>query len=258
MDKKQLEDMIEPSTMQKFNEINEIYKQMDPLYQIRNSSKMMEQNARISSASNVGEIARKALQQSGLNFNSFENQSTIARYADSGFHNAIMPQNTFLEMTKGVSAYNNIMSVRESMIHSIGGNSVYENILESVNLLRDSIEPYRSVFDAARTLFEASESFKVVRELQSQVALANSISSEYSGIFKQLDSLRNLESFKAISRLKNFPKDSVWQQDYSELPEITEISIVEAKKIDAEISDEILSVNDFNDLSEETQNSLKG
>jgi hypothetical protein len=92
---------------------------------------------------------------------------------------------------------------------------------------------------------------------QSQFGDLNSIISAAANAFKQYNQFDELESFKAISRLKNFPRDSVWQQDYSEGHEITESSIVEAKKIDAEISDEIISVNDFNDLSEETQNSLK-
>lgn len=170
---------------------------------------------------------------------------------------AIAVQDTFLEMTKGMSAYNNsLMSVKERMIQSIGGTSVYEDMMASANLVRKSIEPYRSAFDAVRTSFEASESFKVARELQSQAFLANSLLSEYSSVFKQFESLRNLESFKAISRLENFPSDKAGTQSYDKTREITEDSLAEAKSIDASISDEVSSVDDFNELSEDRQSIL--
>ena len=251
-----------PSMLEMSEMFDKVQSQMNPLsYQLEKLNSIQgiaNQYEHLNPAVNIANIARKAVQPVDFASSNVVDHIAVAMNTQLRVPKAMAVQDNFLEMTKGMSAYNNsIMSVRESLIQSTGGTSVYENMMSSVNLIRDSLEPYRSVFDAARTSFEASESFKITRELQSQVALANSISSEYSGIFKQLDSLRNLESFKAISRLKNFPKDSVWQQDDSELPEITEISIVEAKKIDAEISDEILSVNDFNDLSEETQNSLK-
>lgn len=258
MDKKKLEDIFKPSVMERMNEIQ---RQIDPLHQIRSSSKiseMMEKNTRVSSVANIGEIARKSFQQSSLDFISLENQSTIARYADLGFQNTIMPQDTFLEMTKGMSAYNNdLTSVKERMIQSIGGTSVYEDMMASANLVRKSIEPYRGAFDTARILFEASEPFRLAKELKSQATLANSLSSEYSKVFEQFESVRNLESFKAITRLKNFPKEKAWTKNYDEVREITEDSLAEAKTIDARISDEVASVDDFNELSEKTQDSLK-
>lgn len=257
MDKKKLEDIFKPSVMERMNEIQ---RQIDPLHQIRSSTKiseMMEKNARVSSVANIGEIARKAFQQSGLDFISLENQSMIARYADLGFQNTIMPQDTFLEMTKGMSANNNdLMSVKERMIQSIGGTSVYEDMIASANLVRRSIEPYRGTFDKARILFEASEPFSLAREIKSQATSANFLSSEYSKIFEQFESVHNLESFKAITRLKNFPSEKLWTKNYDEALEIKEDSLAEAKNIDAMISDEVSSVDDFNDLSEKIQRSL--
>ncbi|AAZ17884.1 hypothetical protein Psyc_0010 [Psychrobacter arcticus 273-4] len=256
MDKKQLEDIFKPSVMERMNEIQ---RQIDPLHQIRSSSKiseMMGKNARVSSVANIGEIARKASQQSGLDFASFENQSTIARYADLGFQDMVALQDTFLEARRGLSAYSDTLSMKDRMIQSIGGNNAYKDMMASFSQFRESIEPLKGSFNAARAIFETSESFKLVKEIQSQAALVNSLSSEYSSVFKQFESLRNLESFKAISRLENFPNDKVWTQNYDKAREITEDSLAEAKNIDASISDEVSSVDDFNKLSEERQSIL--
>ncbi|MGP5548608.1 hypothetical protein, partial [Psychrobacter alimentarius] len=209
------------------------------------------------SAASIVDIANKAVQPVDFASSSVVDQSVIAMNAQLRAPEAIAVQDTFLEMTKGMSAYNNsLMSVKERMIQSIGGTSVYEDMMASANLVRKSIEPYRSAFDAVRTSFEASESFKVARELQSQAFLANSLLSEYSSVFKQFESLRNLESFKAISRLENFPSDKAGTQSYDKTREITEDSLAEAKSIDASISDEVSSVDDFNELSEDRQSIL--
>lgn len=259
MDKKQLKDMIEPSIMQRVNEINEIHKKIDPLYQIKNPSKISEiteQNARISSALSIGEIAKTASERSSLFSTNFENQSTIARYADLRSQEMMVFQDTFLKIPKEVSAYNNIMTVRESIIKSIGGNSAYKDMMASVNLARKSMEPLRDSLNTAGKAFNGNEFVNLVRELQTSRIISESALSEYSGIFEQFESLRNLESFKAISRLKNFPNDKVWAQNYDKAFEITEDSLAEAKNIDARISDEVSSVDDFNDLSEEAKGSL--
>ena len=211
-----------PSMLEMFDKVQS---QMNPLsYQIEKFNSIQgiaSQYEHVSPAESLGEIVRKAVQPVDFAFSSIVDHRTIAMNAQLRVPEAMAVQDNFLEMTKGMSAYNNsLMSLRDSLIQSTGGTSVYENMMSSVNLIRDSLQPYRSAFDTVRTSFEASESFRLARELQSRVALANSISSEYSSIFEQFESLRNLESFKAISRLKNFPKDSVWQKDYSEVHEI--------------------------------------
>ena len=260
MNKKQLEDMIvEPSIMQRVDEINQIYKKMDPLYQIRNSSRiseMMEQNVSISSVSNIGEIARKAFQESRLDFTSFKNQSAIAMAADLGVQNTITPQDTFLEMTKGMSAYNNVMSARERMIQSMGGTNFYEDMMGSVNLARKSIEPFIDSFNAAHNVFKTSEISTLVSYFQSQNALTNSVLSDYASIFKQVESLHSLESFKAISRLRNFPLEGVIPNESDSLFEIDNVIDETILELDAEISDELSLIEDFNELSEERRTIL--
>ena len=250
-----------PSMLEMSEMFDKVQSQISPLsYQLEKLNSIqgiVNQYKHLNPAVNIADIARKAVQPVGFASSSVVDHSAIAMNAQLRVPEAMAVQDTFLEMTKGMSAYNNsLMSVRESLIQSTGGTSVYENMMSSVNLIRDSLEPYRSAFDAVRTSFEASETFKLARELQSQVALANSFSSEYSSLFEQFDSLRNLESFKAISRLENFPSDKVRTQNYSEKREITEDTLAEAKVIDASIKDEVSSVNDFNALSEDRQNIL--
>ena len=80
--------------------------------------------------------------------------------------------------------------------------------------------------------------------------------SKATEIFKYYEQFGELESFKAISRLENFPNYKVWTQNYYKARDITEDSLAEAKNIDASISDEVSSVDDFNKLSEERQSIL--
>ena len=250
-----------PSMLEMSEIFDKVQSQMNPLsYQLEKLNSIqgiVNQYEHLNPAVNIADIARKAVLPVDFASSSFLDHSAIAMNAQLRVPEAMAVQDTFLEMTKGMSAYNNsLMSVRESLIQSTGGTIVYENMMSSVNLIRDLLEPYRSTFDAVRTSFELSEPFKLARELQSQVALTNSLSSEYSSLFEQFDSLRNLESFKAISRLENFPSDKVRTQNYSEKREITEDSLAEAKVIDASIKDEVSSVDDFNALSEDRQNIL--
>lgn len=259
MDKKQLDNMIGSSIMHRANEINEINKQIDPLYEIRNSlkiSEIMEQHSRLNLDSSIAEIAKKAFQQSGLDFTSFENQSTIAMAAGLGVQNPITPQDTFLEMTKGMSAYNNFMSVRERMIQSMGGTNFYEDIMGSVNLARKAIEPFRDSFNAAHNVIKTNEISTLVSYFQSQNALTNSVLSDYASIFKQVESLHSLESFKAISRLKNFPLEGIIPNESDSLFEIDNVIDETVLELDAEISDELSLIEDFNELSEERRTIL--
>lgn len=218
--------------------------------------KMASQHELSSSAINIAGVANKAFQQSSLASINVVDHSAIAMQAQLRIPEAIAFKDTFLEMTKGMNAYNSVMSVRESMIHSMGGNSVYENMMESVNLVSNSVEPYRTAFDTARTLFAASESFKLIKDFQSQAVLADPFFSEYAGVFKQFESIHNLDSFKVISSLKNFPFEDVVRNNFDYLTELKESSDETILELDLEISERLSLVDDFNDLSIENQNFL--
>ena len=238
--KKQLENMIEPSVIQRVNELNEISKQTDPLYQIRNSLEIMKKNSHLNSAISIGEIARKAFQQADLDFASFENQNAIARFTQSRAEGTVAFQDTFLELRKGLSAYNNAMSVRDRVIQSMGGMNVHTDIIASVNLARNSVKSYRSTFDTAHSVFRTSEISRFVRDIQSQKAITNSILSDYAGVFKQVESLRNLESFQSIFRLNDFQFEEVISTSLTQ-EDLTSFSEKPISEIESDLSDEIKS-----------------
>lgn len=137
--------------------------------------KMASQHGLPNSAVNIADIANKVAQTLSLASSNVVDQSVIARQAQLSIPEAIAFKDTLLGMKEGQSAYSSIMSARESLIQSKGGTSVYENMMSSVNLIRDSLEPYRSAFDAVRTSFEASEMSKLVGDIQSQKAITNSV-----------------------------------------------------------------------------------
>ena len=251
-----------PSMLEMSEMFDKVQSQINPLsynFEKLNSIQgIASQYGHLNSATSIADIASKAVRPVDFASINVVNHSALANCDQLRFSEAMAVQDTFLEMTRGMNAYNSsFISLRESLIQSTGGTNVYENMMSSVNLIRDSLEPYRSAFDALRNSFEASESFKIARELQSKDFLPNSLSAEYLTVFEQLESLRNLESFKAISRLKNFPNDKIWTQDYDKGYEVTEDFLTEVKTIDARISDEISSVDDFNELSETSKNSLE-
>ncbi len=253
--KKQLENMIEPSVIQRVNELNEISKQTDPLYQIRNSLEIMKKNSHLNSAISIGEIARKAFQQADLDFASFENQNAIARFTQSRAEGTVAFQDTFLELRKGLSAYNNAMSVRDRVIQSMGGMNVHTDIIASVNLARNSVKSYRSTFDTAHSVFRTSEISRFVRDIQSQKAITNSILSDYAGVFKQVESLRNLESFQSIFRLNDFQFEEVISTSLTQ-EDLTSFSEKPISEIESDLSDEIKSGNDFSLYSDKAKKIL--
>lgn len=123
--------------------------------------------------------------------------------------------------------------------------------------MRESLEPWRDSISIAGKAFNGSEFADLVRELQTARIIPKSTLSEFAGIVEQLESLSGLDSFKAVSRLKNFPNEKLRMQHYGEATSLTEDSLSEVKKIDARISDEISSVDDFNDLTENTRHDLE-
>ncbi|MGP5202390.1 hypothetical protein ACTXKB_06485 [Psychrobacter aquimaris] len=246
-----------PSMLEMSEMVDKIQRQLNPLsFGGKAIDSIMPRMAKYEQLNSAASIARKAIQPVDFVSSSVVDHSAIAMNAQLRVPEAMTVQDTFLEMTKGMSTYDNsLMSVRDSLIQSMGGNSVYENMMSSVNLIRDSLEPYRSTFDAVRTSFEASETFKLVRELQAQVALANSFSSEYSSLFEQFDSLRNLESFQSIFRLNDVQFEEVISTNLTQ-EDITNFSSKPISEIDSDLSDEIESGKDFILYSEKAKKIL--
>ncbi|WP_352339436.1 hypothetical protein [Psychrobacter sp. 16-MNA-CIBAN-0192] len=249
-------------SMLEMNEVFDKFKsQTNPLsYHLEKSNSLLgiaSQYEHLNSAVSIGEIARKAFQQSDLVSNNLVTSSVLASHVQLKSQEVTALQDNFLHITGGLSANNNVMLAAESTMKGMGRDNAYKDAMASFSRFRKSLEPLRDALNTAGKTFNGSEFSNLVRELQTSRIIPESTLSEYAGIVKQFDSLRNLESFKAISRLENFPNDKLWTQDYDKKHGITEDFLAEVKKIDERISDEVSSVDDFNDLSENSQRSLE-
>ena len=133
-------------------------------------------------------------------------------------------------------------------------NSINKSLFESIKLNTALID----AFEATHLGLKPATQFILPKSFTSknQIGDLSSIMSKTTEIFKYYEQFGELESFKAISRLENLPNYKVWTQKYYKAREITEDSLAEAKNIDASISDEVSSVDDFNKLSEERQSIL--
>ena len=223
MDKKQLEDIVESSATINFDKIQ---KQLDPV-----SSIFRESNKTLKNLEDLGPM--KVLNQYQAT------QGLMEQYTKNfTLNDAYLNNDTIRTMRELLGSISHKILASEALKL----NTSLQRTLETAHMA--SKPPTQFIFPKGW-------------DSGSKVSESNSVMSKITKSIEQYNQFSKLESFKAISRLKNFPKDSVWQQGYSELPEITESSIVEAKKIDAEISDEISSVDDFNDLTENSQRSLE-
>lgn len=222
MDIKQLEEMIEPSAMKMASENQARLDSLSYATTLVDLSKLVRD---LDPAKRwAGPIAT---------------QDLLSELSKTFFQNNLVVDDSITEMTKKLTESN---SLNTRLFESVKLNKALVDAFEVTQL---GLKP--------RTQFILPEGFTS----KSQIGDLSSVISKATEAFKQYDKFSELESFKAISRLENFPNDKVRTQNYYEAPEITEDSLAEAKNIDAMISDEVSSVDDFNDLSEETQKSLK-
>jgi hypothetical protein len=261
MDEEPIKEHRLPSMLEISEMFDKVQSQMNPLsYQLEKINSIQgiaSQYERLNPTVSIADIARKAVQPVDFASSSVVDHSAIAMNAQLRVPEAMAVQDTFLHITGSLSANNNVMRAAESARQGMDRNNVYKDAMKSFSQFRKSIEPLRDSLNTVGKAFNGSEFANLVRELQTSRIITESTISEYAGIVKQLESLRNLESFKAIYRLKNFPNEELWIQNYDEATRLIEDSLAEVQKIDARISDEVSSVDDFNDLSETTQKSLK-
>lgn len=252
---------MQPTVMEISEMFDKVQSQMNPLsYQLERLNSIQgiaSQYEHLNPTVSIGEIARKAFEKSNLVPNNTVASSILASHGKFESQEATALQNNFLQITGDLRANNNVMLAAESAMQGMDRSNICKDAMASFSQLRKSIEPLRNSFNTAGKAFNGSEFANLVRELQTSRIIPESTISEYAGIIKQFGSLRNLESFKAIYRLKNFPNEKLWIQNYDEATRLTEVSLAEVQRIDARISDEISSVDDFNDLTENTRHDLE-
>lgn len=265
MDKKRLEDMIKPSVMESFNKI---HTSIDPLYKVRNSLSTLEvakQYEHMNSISSVGKIARKTFQHSGLDIASLENQSIAARFSQLQAEKGVDFQYLGLEATKGMNTFDDIISttarplgLADSVYLTAQRNSIASQAIFSI-YGRGNIEKVMSDINLT-THFPASmyEQLDIANRYKDlfPLSMVNSFAAKQAVAFKQFDQFSVLESFKALSRLENFPFNSIMTTESDSIPDLEESASVTVLQLDSEISNELSTVNDFNQLSEERRTIL--
>lgn len=121
-----------------------------------------------------------------------------------------------------------------------------------------ALKSFRSVAESTRLSAIAFQQTETAKQLQSLAVSSQlaSIALKQSEAFKNISQLSNLASFKALSSLENSPffeNSALAFSPENTFSEALDESLIE---IDAEVSEEISSVTDFNALSEKTKSIL--
>ena len=132
-------------------------------------------------------------------------------------------------------------SLNPSLLESIKSNDAFIDILKATHL---GLKP--------RTQFILPKGFTS----NDQIGELSSVISKATEFFKQYEQLDELESFKAISRLDNFPFEDIESINLVRLPDSKEKISKTIVELDSEISDELSLIEDFNELSEEKRTIL--
>lgn len=130
-------------------------------------------------------------------------------------------------------------------------------IIENDAFFKDT----ESALSLTKAFETALSSYKASTQIISLEGFANeSQISELGNIVSHtteaLNQFSNLESFKAISRLENFPFQSLKPNKSNKSNSLSELDdniIEDIEKLDTEISEELILVGDFNQLSDESQ-----
>ena len=122
----------------------------------------------------------------------------------------------------------------------------------------EALKSFRSIVEPTRLsaiAFQQSETAKQLQNLAESSQLA-SIALKQAEAFKNISQINNLASFKALSSLENSPFFKSSALAFSPEMAFSEALDESLIEIDAEVSEEISSVTDFNALSERTKNIL--
>lgn len=165
-------------------------------------------------------------------------QDLLSQLTQSFPQNNLAISNATLEMAKSLAELSNSNT---SLFESIKLNTALINALEATHL---GLKP--------ATQFILPEGFAS----KNQIGDLSSVISKATEVLKQYNQFSELESFKAIPRLKNFPFEDLGRNNFDYLTELKESSDETILELDLEISEKLSLVDDFNDLSIENQNFL--
>lgn len=144
-----------------------------------------------------------------------------------------------------------IVGIVKSLAES---NSINKSLFESIKLNTALIDAFEATHLGLKpaTQFILPEGFTS----KNKIGDLSSVISKAAEVFKQYEQFGELESFKAISRLDNFPFEDIKSINLVRLPDSEEKISKTIIELDSEISDELSLVDDFNELSEERRTIL--
>lgn len=222
MDIKKLEEMREPSAIKMAKE-NQA--RLDSIYQSTGAT------------DNLLKIA-KDLDYSKRLTGNIATQDLLSELSKTFFQNNLVIDDSITEMAKKLTESN---SLNTRLFESVKLNKALVDAFEVTQL---GLKP--------RTQFILPEGFIS----KSQIDGLSSVISKATEAFKQYDKFSALESFKAISSLKNFPFEAVVRNNFDDSTELKESPDENILELDLEISERLSLVDDFNDLSIENQSFL--
>lgn len=122
----------------------------------------------------------------------------------------------------------------------------------------EALKSFKSIAESTRLSAIAIQHSEAAKQLQSLAASSQlaSIALKQSEAFKHISQLSNLASFKALSNLENSPFFESSALAFSPEMAFSEAIDQSLIEIDAEVSEEISSVTDFDALSEKTKSIL--
>ena len=222
MDIKQLEEMFEPSAMKMAR---------------KNQARLDSLHLATGSIDGLLKIAHDLDPIKKLSTHT-ATQDLLSQLSRAFPHNNLAIDSSLAGIVKNLAE---LSSQNLTLFESIKLDESFIDIVETTNL---GLKP--------QTQFILPEGFTS----KNQIGDLSSVISKATEVFKQYEQFGELESFKAISRLKNFPFEDILLTNFAEFPAIDNSNNETIFEMDAEISSELSSAKSFSDLSTKSQSSL--
>lgn len=222
MDIKKLEEMIEPSAMKMAGE---------------NQARLDSIASATGAINNLLKIAQNLDYSKKLTGN-IATQDLLSQISQAFPQNNLAIDNSIAGIVNSLAESN---PLNPSLFESIKLNIAFMDSLEKIHL---DLKP--------KTQFIMPEGISSARQLGD----LSSVMSKATEAFEQYNQFGGLESFRAISRLNNFPFEDIVPIDYTDIFNIKGNNKDNIFKMDSEISGELSSAKSFDELSEETKDTL--
>lgn len=244
----------QPSSISEISSlIDKIERQMRPLSynfeKINRIQNIARQYEHLDPARSMAAAASKVFEQLNPAAIAAMEAAKSANLAQSQFQNALASQNNIHKMLENSQANNNAKLIAEQAMKSIYDSYPYKDMRALSDQWKQSIEPYQSAWETVRKSIEASESFKIARQLQSQAISPSFFASEYSIIVEKI------ESFRSVLKMNDFQFEEILSTSLTE-EDIKKFIEKPISKVEDDLSDEIKLAKSFSLYSDQDKKYL--